>query len=65
MLSDHKKIKVETGNNKISRKFTLMWNLRNKINQHRGKKKGKPKNRLLTTEHKMMVTRGEVVRGMG
>ena len=32
--------------------FTHIWNLRNKTK--------KPRNRLLTTENKLMVTRGEV-----
>ena len=42
--------------------FIHMWNLRNKTNEHRwGKKeRGKPRNRLLTIENKLMVTGGEV-----
>ena len=39
--------------------FTHMWNLKNKINEHR-KKRDKPRNRLLTIESKLMVTRGEL-----
>jgi len=47
-----------------------MWNLRSKTNEQRGKKsererqrereRGKPRKRLLTTENKLMVTRGKV-----
>ena len=47
--------------------YTRMWNLRNKTNEQRGEKErqwGKPRNRLLTTENKLMVTR-EVVGGTG
>ena len=44
------------------RNFTQMWNLRNKTNEQR--KKSKPKNRLLTIENKLMVTRREVGGGM-
>ena len=40
-----------------------MWNLKNKINEHR-KKRDKPRNRLLTIESKLMVTRGEAGRRM-
>ena len=32
----------------------LMWNLRNKTNEQRGEKRGKPRNRLLTLENKLM-----------
>ena len=44
-----------------------MWNLRNKTNEHSGKKseRDKPRNRLLTIENKLMDTRGEVGGGMG
>ena len=40
--------------------FTHMWNLRNKTNEQRGRKKerGKPRNRFLTVENTLMVTRG-------
>ena len=38
-----------------------MWKLTNKTNEQRGKKEGgKPRNRLLITENKLMVTRWEV-----
>ena len=44
--------------------ISLRWNLRNKTNEHRGKKRererDKPRNRLLTTENTLRVTRGEV-----
>ena len=45
-----------------------MWNLRNKTNEQREKKRGRKTNQesgALTTEYKLMVTRGEVGRGMG
>ena len=44
-----------------------MWNLRNKTNEQRegDKGRGKPRNRLLTTENKLMVARGEVGWEMG
>ena len=43
-----------------------MWNLRNKTNDHRGmKERGKPRNRLLTIENKLMVAREEVGGRMG
>ena len=44
-----------------------MWNLRNKTNEQREKKRegGKPRNRLLTIENKLRVTRGKVGGGMG
>ena len=43
-----------------------MRNLRNKTNEQRKKReRDKPRNRLLTIENKLMVTRGEVGRGMG
>ncbi|XP_077735111.1 uncharacterized protein LOC144301830 isoform X7 [Canis aureus] len=56
----------------IPHDFTHMWNLRNKTNEKKkkrkqiskGKKKNerhKPRNRLLTLENKLMVTRGEVL----
>ena len=42
-----------------------MWNLRNKTNVRGGKeKRGKPRNRLLTIENKLLVTRKEVGGGM-
>ena len=42
--------------------FTHMWNLGNKMTEQGGeKKRGKPRNRLITTENKLMVTRGEWV----
>ena len=39
-----------------------MWNLRSKTYEQREKKRerGKLRNRLLTTENKLMFTRGEV-----
>jgi len=41
-----------------------VWNLRNKINEQRGKKRErereKPRSRLLIIENKLTVTRGEV-----
>ena len=40
--------------------FTHMWNLRNKTNEHGWGERDKPRNRLLTTENKLMVIRGEV-----
>ena len=43
-----------------------MWNLRNKTNEQREKKekdRDKPRNRLLTIQKKVMVTKGEVGRG--
>ena len=46
----------------IPHDFTHMWNLRNKTKQM--KKRGKPRNRLLTIEKKLMVARREVVVGM-
>ena len=48
--------------------FTQMWNLRNKTNEQKGKKereREKPRNRPLTVENKLMVTRGEVGGGTG
>ena len=36
--------------------LTHTWNLRNKANGQREKKRGKPRNRLLTLENKVMVT---------
>ena len=41
-----------------------MWNLRDKTDEHWGKKKGKPQNRLLTIENKLRVAGGEVCQGM-
>ena len=41
--------------------FTHMGNLRNKTNEQRKKReRDKPRNRLLTLENKLMVTRGEI-----
>ena len=45
--------------------FAHMWNLGNKTNDHMGKKRDKPINRLSIVENKLMVTRGEVGAGMG
>ena len=45
-----------------------MWNLRSKTSKgkrERERESRKPRNRLLTIENKLMVTRGEVSRGMG
>ena len=36
-----------------------VWNFRNKTNEHGVRIKGKPRNRLLTIENKLVVTRGE------
>ena len=45
--------------------FTHLWNLRNKTNKQRRKKeKDTNQETLLTTENKVMVTRGEMGRGM-
>ena len=45
--------------------ISLIWNLRNKTNEQREKKKeDKPRNRLLTIENKVIFTRGRVG-GMG
>ena len=41
-----------------------MWNLRNKANEQRRKKRDKPQNRLVTIENKQMVTRGELGQGV-
>ena len=41
-----------------------MWNLRNKTNKQREKKRGKPRKRLLTIENKLSITIREVARGM-
>ena len=45
-----------------------MWYLRNKTDEPRGAKRervrGKPRNRLLTLDNKLLVTRGEVGGGM-
>ena len=39
--------------------ISLMWNLRNKTSEQRGKRESdKPRKRLLTIENKLMVTRG-------
>ena len=37
--------------------ISLMWNLRNKTNEQRKKRQKQTKNRLLTIENKLMVTR--------
>ena len=42
-----------------------MWNLRSKTNDQRKKTPDKPKNRLFTTENKLMVSRIEVGGEMG
>ena len=44
--------------------ISLVWYLKNKANKQRGKKRGKPRNRLLTIENKLMVTGREVGGGM-
>ena len=41
-----------------------MWNLRINTNEYRGEKRGKPRNRLLTLENKLLVTRTGVGMGM-
>jgi len=42
-----------------------MWDFRNKTNEQREKERerAKPRNRILTIENKLMVTRGEVSGG--
>ena len=45
--------------------ISLMWNLRNKTHEQRKKSERQTKNRLFTIENKLMVTRGEVIQGMG
>ena len=46
--------------------FTHIWNVRNKTDEQSWeKKRGKPGNRLLTIENKLMVTGGEVSGGIG
>ena len=45
--------------------ISLMWNLRTKTNEQRKRKRDKARNRLLTLENKLMVTRRQVGRGMG
>ena len=48
--------------------FTHMWNLLNKTNEQNGGKKREriiTRNRLLTIENKLIVTRGEVDVGTG
>ena len=49
----------------ISQSISLIWNLRNKTGKYSGGNRGKPRNRLLTMENKLMVTRGQVGRLMG
>ena len=44
--------------------FSHMWNLRNKPNKGK-KERDTPRNRLLTIEKQLMVTRGEVGEEMG
>ena len=39
--------------------FTLVWNLRNKTSRQT-KRRDKQKNRLLNTENRLVVARGEV-----
>ena len=44
--------------------ISLMWNLSNKTDEHRGRKKKERKanhKRLLTTENKLKVAGGEVI----
>ena len=43
---------------------THMWNLRNKTNKLRVKKTKRQRNKLLTLENKLMVTRGKMGRGV-
>ena len=53
---------------KIPYDVTHMWNLRHKTNKQMEKKnreRGTPRNRLLTVENKLMVTREKVGRGVG
>ena len=47
--------------------FSHMWNFRKITNEQREEKgeREKPEHRLLTTENKLMVTRGEAGSGMG
>ena len=43
-----------------------MWNLRNKTSEQRKEReRDKPRNRLLTIENTLLVTRGEVGKGVG
>ena len=42
-----------------------MGNLRKKTDEHRGSKRGKPENRLLTIENKLRVAGGEMGGGNG
>ena len=42
-----------------------MWNLRNKTNEHRDDKRGKPRISLLSIENKLRVIGGESHRGDG
>ena len=37
-----------------------MWNLRNKTNEQKGETREKARNRLLTIDNKLMVTRREM-----
>ena len=45
--------------------FTHMWNLRNKTNEHRGKKERQTENRLLTVENKLNIAGGVMGGGGG
>ena len=49
----------------IPHDFTHIWNLRNKWAKEKKEDRDKPRNRLLTIENKLMVTRGKVSRGRG
>jgi len=42
-----------------------MWNLRNKTDEHMGKKRERQANQEQTIENKLRFTGGEVGRGMG
>ena len=57
------KLNKSFGERQIQYDFTPMWNLRNQTNEQRKKNKDrererdKPRNRLLTIENKVMITR--------
>lgn len=42
-----------------------MWKLRNNTNEQQQQKRDRQNSRLLKTENKLVVTRGEVSGGMG
>ena len=44
--------------------FTRMWELRNKTKRERERERDEPRNKLLTLENKLVVSRGEVDGGM-